>query len=694
MSLNYVNVNQDTTGLYAPQARATRTIAIVGTSTGGTANSPQLVTSASAAADLFGSGPLIDGVQAAFLQSPGPDGIWLVKESSTQSSVSKEAHTQGTAGNKEFKLANQPIADDVTPTVYMKVTPTINPSSSDDLGSYNQLGACSILFGGLDSVNNKALAVVTDQQHVAVPGAEVFFTSTGSTLVEFSAASAITDSNGYAEVTATPVDASGDPRVWAVTDEVTVASVTGDLDSASIGTLYDKDGSPDDDVVITYSATQTADKLFAWHSEGSKKVYAFQVKQISSDIGGLLTAVVSGTATLTNSGSNISDVSVTNSVYKTVGLSFTSNDAAAIYLGFGISETGTILNSGIGVTLDTLVSDPVDQTAGLGDPTAPYPVLHTYDLISAAGNGAMTSSTDYEDGKVYISQEPGLADILKITYCLNAFPYALKQLDTIDFHIIVGAGKTSSTNLKIIRDYIVSRQGGLTIIGSFMLDYKSKVGGNGLDVSMATSGQSSSIILTTHDDASFDVAAGVAGAAAGREPWKSLVMMDVAGVVNATAFTPTELDSLNRAQINACAKAAFKAGSGLVLTQGFSLDGTGQRTYIDIQRTLNYTEDLIKRALTNPNIFGPAKINRTGLEVVQSVGMTVLAGLVRRGAIEPASRLDIPLLKIVRKTTWNDVETAIVQAARNARGIDVDLLVEYAGSIHSITVNLKFTGAV
>jgi hypothetical protein len=208
---------------------------------------------------------------------------------------------------------------------------------------------------------------------------------------------------------------------------------------------------------------------------------------------------------------------------------------------------------------------------------------------------------------------------------------------------------------------------------------------------------SSRMVLMAHksDD---DVAAAVAGLIARHEPWVSLTMKPLTGIGQPQRFTDTEVavwldpeaQGIVQARVNPLVDPEFLAGAGLVMGESYTADGTGQRLYIDIVRTLDDLAFRLKAHLTNPNVIGTMRINRTGLTGLRTVVAALLDSRVAVGEIDGYS-IDIPLLGILQKNPAQRTpeETQQINTVQNSRRLEFSVSADYTGAIHYLLVTLK-----
>jgi hypothetical protein len=209
---------------------------------------------------------------------------------------------------------------------------------------------------------------------------------------------------------------------------------------------------------------------------------------------------------------------------------------------------------------------------------------------------------------------------------------------------------------------------------------------------------SSRMVFVAHNSPD-DVAAAAAGVIAGVDPWVSLVLKSVQGVQQTGDFTDQSLltflhpDEVGYVQprVNPVVHPEFLSGSELVMGEGFTADGTGQRLYIDIVRTIDDIAFRLKATLTSPQVIGTLRINRPGLRILTSIVRAMLNTRVNDGEIDSYA-IDIPIQAIVEKdpATLIPEEQQQLQQVQNSRQLDFNISVQYAGAIHQLVVTLKF----
>jgi len=125
--------------------------------------------------------------------------------------------------------------------------------------------------------------------------------------------------------------------------------------------------------------------------------------------------------------------------------------------------------------------------------------------------------------------------------------------------------------------------------------------------------------------------------------------------------------------------------------EGFTADGTGQRLYVDIVRTIDDIAFRLKAALTSPQVIGTLRINRPGLRVLVSIVRATLKARVAAGEIDDFD-VDIPIQALTEAdpSTLTADQQQQLQQVQNSRELAFNISVTYSGAIHQLVVSLKF----
>lgn len=209
---------------------------------------------------------------------------------------------------------------------------------------------------------------------------------------------------------------------------------------------------------------------------------------------------------------------------------------------------------------------------------------------------------------------------------------------------------------------------------------------------------SSRMVLVAHKSPD-DVAAAVAGRIVRYDPWISLTMKEITGISQVDSFSDSEIavwvdpeaQGIEQARVNPVIDPEFLAGAGLVMGESYTADGTGQRLYIDIVRTIDDLAFRLKAYLTNPNVIGTMRVNRVGLTGLRTLIGALLDARVAAGEIDSYT-VDIPLLALLQKDPPQRTpqETQQINDVQNSRRLEFSVSVDYAGAIHYLIITLRF----
>jgi hypothetical protein len=196
-----------------------------------------------------------------------------------------------------------------------------------------------------------------------------------------------------------------------------------------------------------------------------------------------------------------------------------------------------------------------------------------------------------------------------------------------------------------------------------------------------------------------DIACAAAGVIAGVDPWVSLILKPVNGIGIKGEFSDKAIQTyvspgdsgLTQPRVIPILHPDFLAGSGPVMGEGFTADGTGQRLYIDIVRTIDDIAFRLKAALTSPQVIGTLRINRPGLRVLSSIVRATLKARVAAGEIDGFA-VDIPIQPLTEAdpASLTSDQQQQLQQVQNSRQLAFNVLITYAGVIQELLVTLKF----
>lgn len=186
-----------------------------------------------------------------------------------------------------------------------------------------------------------------------------------------------------------------------------------------------------------------------------------------------------------------------------------------------------------------------------------------------------------------------------------------------------------------------------------------------------------------------DVAAATMGTIAGHAPHVSVLMKQVRGVKIALEkqFTPSEIKQVSEELINPLIDPELIPGEGLFLGAGRAYTTDTSRLYVDIVRVLDDIEFRLKAGLIGS--IGNVRIDRLGMQTLQARIDSILSPL-KSGRVIDEYSIYIPVLPTLAKeeAARTPGEASVLTDARLSRTVEILLSVTYAGSVHTLDINL------
>ena len=277
---------------------------------------------------------------------------------------------------------------------------------------------------------------------------------------------------------------------------------------------------------------------------------------------------------------------------------------------------------------------------------------------------------------------------------LNSVQTALAELVNIDVQLVAIANTPETDAIAYISDALAAHvdAAGTERIGVFALAQDEDADTAPTAITNMLAANKTRMFGVAHRSAS-DVATSVSGLLASIRPWESPILKATSNIVQTSQFTTAQVSSLDTAQLNPIIDPLYLTGTGYVLGTDYTFGtAAGGINRIDIRRTLDDITYKLKAGLTNPNIIGNVRINKTGLAGLNGSMAGILQVAVDAGEIE-SYVIDIPVLTALSKDidSRSDSEALLVTTARTTSNVDTTVSVEYSGAIHTISVELKFT---
>lgn len=281
----------------------------------------------------------------------------------------------------------------------------------------------------------------------------------------------------------------------------------------------------------------------------------------------------------------------------------------------------------------------------------------------------------------------------KVAKTTDAIEDALETLETKDVQIVVIAN-TVETDSDTYISTVLSNHLASSLtdrVGVFMLASGEDVDTMPSAITTLSTAGNNRLIAVAHNT-SADVAAAVAGLISSRKPWESPVNQPLEGVANTADFTTTQVTAMINARINYIFDPLYLSGTGNVLRTGYTLGTTAQGIhYIDVRRTIDDISYKLKAGLTNPNIIGKLRINRSGVSELIEYITGILQPCVVSEEID-SFNVDIPIASILAKdvTARTPAEVTTLTNSRTSRTVTGSVIIEYSGAIHTLNLTLNY----
>ena len=264
---------------------------------------------------------------------------------------------------------------------------------------------------------------------------------------------------------------------------------------------------------------------------------------------------------------------------------------------------------------------------------------------------------------------------------------ALTTLEAINCQFVALANIVETDDNAFISDALAGHVSGSPAterIGVFMLP----AGASTQPTALAGLKGSANRLFGIAHNSTKDVACAVAGMLASLKPWESPLLKGITGISQTIGFTTTLQRSLETAQINVLCTPTYLNGGAFVLGSDFTL-GTNGLQYIDTRRVVDDIVYKLKSNLTSPAIIGQLQINYSGLSVLMGKIAGIMQNCVNIGEID-AYEFSFPIITALAKQpdSRTDGDNTLIATARTSRGISGEIVITYAGVLHSISINM------
>lgn len=372
----------------------------------------------------------------------------------------------------------------------------------------------------------------------------------------------------------------------------------------------------------------------------------------------------------------------TSALFQSIVLLFQNGATSVIAIPTGVEAQTPETFNGTGSQTEFTLSDI---------PAQPLDVVTVSSVEKIEG---VDFYVDYGNKKIifYTAPATGTGNV-SITYSQHTtvtVGAALTVMEEQDVQILVGAMMFDSSLISLIKTHCVTMLNSSARIAVYMLPKAVT------DVALATTLASELSILVAHKSLK-DASAGLAGLISSLRPWKDLTMKEVKGLEQSGKFTSTQIAAFDAAKIITMFDPPKLTGNGVVCSTGWTLDTSGTLQFIDQVRVAHHIASVLEYGLTNPNIIGEIRINRTGMRELDAFIRSLLVPWVNAGELD-GYEIDSPARTLFELDTPNtDQVNAIIalQASRrikDAYAITIKLI--YSGTVIYIEINAALTGGV
>ncbi|MBH0053122.1 MULTISPECIES: hypothetical protein [unclassified Salinibacterium] len=378
----------------------------------------------------------------------------------------------------------------------------------------------------------------------------------------------------------------------------------------------------------------------------------------------------------------------------------------------------------IKVTIDTRGLQPratravgnigiVGSTGGAGSATPNLPLLVTSEqdarVAFATTNpaGAIAASGRlYKSVATLLRQDPAPSRVYAVPTDDSGgtpdYSSALVALEAADVQFVLLAGEYDVDALGALADHVenVSNSGKRRIAVAAVDPELDTSGADnyaaGVEAEYGSIKSDSSRMLlvaartgTDADGVHGDAAAAACGTVAGYAPHISILMKQVRGLDIALQdqFSASDISQLSEGFIVPIIDPELIVGDGLYLGAGRAYTSNTEQLYIDIVRVLDDIEYRLKAGLIGA--IGNVRIDRLGIQTLTSRLDGILAPL-KSGRVIDDYSIYIPIVPTLAKeeADRSPGEATVLTDTRLNRTVEVLLSVTYAGSIHTLDVQL------
>jgi len=278
------------------------------------------------------------------------------------------------------------------------------------------------------------------------------------------------------------------------------------------------------------------------------------------------------------------------------------------------------------------------------------------------------------------------------TPTLQGVTSALESLEGYDIQVVALAGIVETADDAYISDALCDHvyAAATERVGVFQLGAEEDITTVPTAITGMLTANKSRMFGIAHNSTS-EVACAVAGLISKLKPWESPLLKGITGVVQTIGFTNAQIAALETAQINVLVDPIYITGEGYVLGSDFVMgSAVSGVSFIDTRRVIDDIAYKLKAGLTDPNIIGEVRINKTGLATLINRLSGILQTCVNVGEIEDYN-ITLPVLNALSKdeSSRSTAEALLITTARTSRAISGTVQISYAGVLHTINLDVN-----
>lgn len=326
-----------------------------------------------------------------------------------------------------------------------------------------------------------------------------------------------------------------------------------------------------------------------------------------------------------------------------------------------------------------------------------------------ATSGAITGTGRlYHSVRTVLLQDPAPSRVYAVATTTDSagspeYAAALSAVAAAPVQFVCLANESGATPLQTLKNHVETvSEGGSTRIGVGMVDPGLAVAagetfaGNAASRYSSVKSDSSRMVLVAarvpleNQLPETDVAAAAMGTMAGYDVHYSVLMKQVRGIEIPVQrqFTGSEIKALAEEFMIPLIDPYLVPGEGMFLGSGRTYTTDTSRLYVDIVRTVDYIEFLLKAGLIGS--IGNVRIDRLGIQALKARFDAILQPLLSSRVIA-AYTVDIPVLPILEadEAARTPGESMTLSGSRTSRIVEVVLSVTYAGAVHFLDIELQ-----